>query len=84
MSDSQLFLIYSAGRGALARRGDFFYPVRLIQKLPNDAGWRVRWWRENVYISDRPEPVSIVKGNDLVDSLWLDRETRRKTRVCIH
>ncbi len=42
----------------------------------------MRWWQGNVYISDRPEAVSIVQVKDLVDSLWLDRETRRKTRVC--
>lgn len=76
--------IYSAGRGALARCGDYFYPVRLIQKREDSTGWTVHWWRENVYVAKVPAPerVSCVEEKDLVDSLWMDRDNRRKIRVC--
>ena len=30
---------------ALARVGDFWYPVRLIQYKEKEKSWLVRWWR---------------------------------------
>ncbi|PPQ76027.1 hypothetical protein CVT24_006700 [Panaeolus cyanescens] len=71
-----------AGRGALARVGSYFYPVRLIQKVQD--GWYVRWWRGNEYPVGirRPESdVSLVPNTDLLDSLWRDRYQRRQTQL---
>ncbi|KAF8962433.1 hypothetical protein BDZ97DRAFT_1759284 [Flammula alnicola] len=72
-----------SGRGALARVGEFWYPVRLIQKV-ND-GWRVQWWRENKFVMDdgpqKPGAFSIVNSTDIVDSLWNDRPGRRAIRL---
>ncbi|EDR02673.1 uncharacterized protein LACBIDRAFT_332179 [Laccaria bicolor S238N-H82] len=71
-----------AGRGALARRELFWYPVRLIQAVQH--GWRVHWWRENQYL-DKDEPAaggfSVVNTKDIVDSLWNDRLARRVIRL---
>ncbi|KAF9030656.1 hypothetical protein BJ165DRAFT_1358700 [Panaeolus papilionaceus] len=71
-----------AGRGALARFGTYFYPVRLVQKL--DSGWIVRWWRGNEYSPDvlhQAVEISFVLLTDLHDALWRDRFTRRKIRL---
>ncbi|KAF8956646.1 hypothetical protein BDZ97DRAFT_1925337 [Flammula alnicola] len=72
-----------SGRGALARVGEFWYPVRLIQKV-ND-GWRVQWWRENKFIMDdgpqTPGAFSVVNSTEIVDSLWNDRPGRRAIRL---
>ncbi|KIJ89409.1 hypothetical protein K443DRAFT_126787, partial [Laccaria amethystina LaAM-08-1] len=71
-----------AGRGALARREQFWYPVRLIQAV--EHGWRVHWWRENQFL-DKDEPAagrfSVVNTKDIVDSLWNDRLARRAIRL---
>lgn len=58
--------------------------MRLIQKRDDGTGWTVHWWRENVYVSETPalERVSRVQEKDLFDSLWMDRDNRRKIRVC--
>jgi len=80
-----------AGRGALAHKGEFWYPVRLIQYQAADKSWLVRWWRGCSFepdSSDRktiaPGSVSAVPELDIVDSLWGDRVGRRKTRVSAH
>ena len=67
----------------LSQHGVYAYPVRLIQKR-EDGTWTVRWWRENIYAPETPAPeqVSCVQEKDLVDSLWMDRDKRRKIRVC--
>jgi hypothetical protein len=70
------------GRGALVRRGEFWYPARVIQR-EGLKYWRVRWWRECQFAEDGIEPGSLasVSIDDIVDSLWLKRAERRKIRV---
>ncbi|KAF9039799.1 hypothetical protein BJ165DRAFT_1351680 [Panaeolus papilionaceus] len=70
------------GRGALARHGEYFYPVRLIQKV-SMTRWTVRWWRGNCFVaaSVQAGEVSVVNEEDLIDSLWLDRARRREVRL---
>jgi len=80
-----------AGRGALARNGEFWYPIRLIQYLEADKSWLVRWWRGCSFEPDSSGMVTIAPGStstvpelDIVDSLWGDRVGRRKIRVSTH
>ncbi|KAF9547111.1 hypothetical protein CPC08DRAFT_648853 [Agrocybe pediades] len=73
-----------AGRGALARLGEFWYPVRLIKQ--EGSAWRVQYWRENHYkdwrlLASTPRRICLVDIEDLVDSLWNDRAGRRKIRL---
>lgn len=78
-----------SGRGALARLGQFWYPVRVIQCLgdPDSAGelqWRVRWWRGCEFINGvdtAPDSITVVRQADIIDSLWKLRNERRKIRV---
>ncbi|KAF8075742.1 hypothetical protein FPV67DRAFT_1648897 [Lyophyllum atratum] len=72
-----------SGRGALARHGDYWYPVRLIQLEKDSKSWRVRWWRENIFELEGivPDSFTVVRLEDLVDSLWLDHNERRKIRL---
>ena len=74
-------IFFSAGRGALARHGDFWYPVRLIQRVDED--WWVQWWRETYFTSTSVVAggVSLVESTDIVDSLWLNCASRRTIRV---
>ncbi|KAG5636902.1 hypothetical protein H0H81_006464 [Sphagnurus paluster] len=65
------------GRGALSQHGDFWYPVRLIQKVEGD--WRVQWWRGahftlTIVVAGG---ISLVEPADIVDSVWLDCKNRR-------
>lgn len=73
------------GTGALARHGNFWYPVRLIHKEEDGNHWRVKWWRGCNFKIPGIEPGSVttVPSVDLVDSLWQDQVARRKTRVRI-
>jgi hypothetical protein len=77
------YLLFRVGRGALARVGEFWYPVRLIQWVK--TGWRVQWWRENKFMSnegpEKPGLFSVVDSANIVDSLWNDRSNRRTIRV---
>ncbi|EDR15479.1 uncharacterized protein LACBIDRAFT_321327 [Laccaria bicolor S238N-H82] len=77
-----LNLFIRAGRGALARHEQFWYPVHLIQAVQH--GWRVHWWRENQFL-DKDEPAaggfSVVNTKDIVDSLWNDRLARRAIQL---
>ncbi|CAA7270203.1 unnamed protein product [Cyclocybe aegerita] len=69
----------TSGCGALARNGDFWYPVRLIQK----AKWKVRWWRSCLFMDDKiqPDSTTLVEQGDIVDELWDDRAARRQIRL---
>ncbi|KAF9548012.1 hypothetical protein CPC08DRAFT_591108, partial [Agrocybe pediades] len=69
------------GRGALARSGSFWYPVRLIH-CEGDS-WRVRWWRgcESSGTHIVPDSVTSVQLEDIVDSLWTDYKARREIRL---
>ena len=66
------------------RRGDFWYPVRVVQRESSDR-WRVRWWRGCKFI---PGQEGVEAGElftaelpEIVDSLWLLQTERRKIRV---
>ena len=73
----------SPGRGALARYGDFWYPVRLIQYLKPSKKWRIRWWRECCFDKEEIESGSmmLIDERDVVDSLWGIAKARRQVRV---
>ncbi|KAJ7658638.1 hypothetical protein DFH06DRAFT_1407053, partial [Mycena polygramma] len=67
-----------AGKGALARYGTYWYPVRLIHK---HAGvWEVKWWRGNQY-SQPDSPSNQVAEGDLVDELWANAGARRAIQL---
>jgi len=72
-----------SGCGALARQGDYWYPVRLIQPNETQTKWSVRWWKHCEFVANGVEPGSItsVPTIDIVDALWMDRTGRRKIRV---
>ncbi|KAJ7698840.1 hypothetical protein B0H16DRAFT_1349348, partial [Mycena metata] len=72
------FFIFSPGKGALARHGTYWYPVRLISQEPD--GWWVRWWRGN-HFELQPPPSNKVPQIDLRDELWADASARRKIRL---
>lgn len=68
----------SAGKGALARYGKYWYPVRLIFK--DGDGWEVKWWRGNDY-NERIAPANKVSNEDLCDELWANSYARRQIQV---
>lgn len=70
------------GRGALARNGEYWYPVRVIH-LEKDGQWRVRWWRACNFSTPGiiPDTITTVSEDDVVDSLWNDKTGRRKIKV---
>jgi len=70
------------GRGALARHGEFWYPVCVIHH-EGCQQWRVCWFRtcEFAVPGIIPGTVTTVAECDIVDSLWNDRTARRKIRV---
>ncbi|KAG1721806.1 hypothetical protein EDB19DRAFT_1646166 [Suillus lakei] len=71
-----------AGKGALARHGKFWYPVRLIRFHGEMDAWQVRWWRGCRFPPDRPVDLqSLVPTTDLLDELWQDRTRRRAIRL---
>ncbi|TFY51691.1 hypothetical protein EVJ58_g10434 [Rhodofomes roseus] len=73
-----------AGKGALARYGKFWYPVRLLQFQDKPVrSWRVAWWRHCLFPDHigRPSSDAPVREMDLVDELWNDRTARRSIRL---
>lgn len=73
-----------SGKGALARSGKYWYPVRLItsaffgdEPMPR---WRVQWWRSCEF-DVVPDKDRWLPQGELTDELWCDRECQRKTRV---
>ena len=70
----------SAGKGALAHHGDFWYPVRLLQPITENS-WQVSWWRGNEYGNTAPDFGALVNVANLVDELWADIQGRRQIRV---
>ena len=83
MSKQPLNVRLRRGRGALARHGIFWYPVRFLLR-EQDGRYRVRWWRGCEFASPGivPDTITTVNQGDIVDSLWNDRTERRKIRVC--
>jgi hypothetical protein len=87
MSKKPLKVRLRRGRGALARHGDFWYPVRVIHieinQFRKTTQWKVRWWRGNQFASPgiTPDTTTMVPEGDIVDSLWGDRTGRRSIRV---
>ncbi|KAJ6514135.1 hypothetical protein DFH09DRAFT_1099690 [Mycena vulgaris] len=71
----------SPGKGALARRGAYWYPVRLIFK--ESDGWIVKWWRGNEYEQDQSPPPLKVAEPDLRDELWANASARRLIRTLL-
>jgi len=82
--------ISRAGRGGLARNGEFWYPVRLMQHHEKEQTWSVRWWK-GCDFGVSPTSTTIIPGSitqtqevDIVDSLWGERTARRAIRVRSH
>ena len=69
-----IYCICRAGRGALVRYGDFWYPVHLIQYLKPNKQWQIQWWRECNCDMVGIEYASsmLIDERDVVDSLWGD------------
>ncbi|KAG0691978.1 hypothetical protein DFH29DRAFT_1074083 [Suillus ampliporus] len=73
-----------AGKGALARHGKYWYPVRLVRFHGEKDVWQVRWWRGCTFPLDGPvDPEALLPTADLVDELWQDRAGRRAVRHLI-
>ncbi|KAJ6601491.1 hypothetical protein B0H10DRAFT_1824052 [Mycena sp. CBHHK59/15] len=70
------------GKGALARWGDYWYPVRLIQKK-DQSSWVVKWWRLSHFPSSGPSPElwTTIEEKDLQDELWADVAARRQIKL---
>ncbi|KAJ7366156.1 hypothetical protein DFH08DRAFT_678760 [Mycena albidolilacea] len=77
-SMSLVFILSSAGKGSLARHGNYWYPVRLVMKAK--SGWTVAWWCGNEYDDPSPPPT-LVLDSDLRDELWADTQKRRQIRL---
>ena len=81
-----IYFCYSPGKGALARYGEFHYPVRLIQIEKNSkrhhTQWKVVWWRECHFPQSMPPLGTLVSQDDIVDELWKDVKGRRAVQVC--
>jgi hypothetical protein len=81
-----IYFCYSPGKGALARYGEFHYPVRLIQiekkSKRHHTQWKVVWWRECHFPQSMPPPGTLVSQDDIVDELWKDVKGRRAVQVC--
>ncbi|KAJ7436921.1 hypothetical protein FB451DRAFT_1061373, partial [Mycena latifolia] len=78
VSSSSLHASADAGKGALARHGMYWYPVRLILKEPD--GWTVKWWRHNHFHQQTPPPDKVPEP-DLRDELWANAPARRRIRL---
>lgn len=76
---------YRPGKGALAKHGDFWYPVKLIEYLKGGQQWRIRWWRGCKFQEPGYDPGSIsdIPADIVVDSLWRNCRERRSIRVHI-
>lgn len=74
------------GKGALARSGKYWYPVRLIhledKGAENEPCWRVEWWR-GCQFEVTPNERDHVLQSEIVDELWCDREQRRLIQVSL-
>lgn len=68
-----------AGKGALVKHGQFWYPVRLLQRI--GPFWLVRWWRHCNFAISPPTTDSKVPEGEILDELWQDQAGRRKIRV---
>ncbi|KAJ7086352.1 hypothetical protein B0H15DRAFT_782057 [Mycena belliarum] len=66
------------GKGALARHGTYWYPVRLIFKETD--GWVVKWWRGNKF-NQEAVPPNKVSETDIRDELWANAFARRQIRL---
>ncbi|KAJ7283955.1 hypothetical protein C8J57DRAFT_749943 [Mycena rebaudengoi] len=71
------------GRGALARHGKYWYPVRLLARSSFSAGWRVQWWHGCEFSKSSLPPTAdaLVSESCLVDALWKNQGERRKIRL---
>jgi hypothetical protein len=72
---------------ALARHGNFWYPVRLINRviIEEEPYWHVKWWPLSTFANSIPtgaQWISLLSQDNIVDELWNRREERRLIRVC--
>jgi hypothetical protein len=70
------------GKGALARHGKYWYPVRIksCRRVGGRALFTVKWWR-HCFFKHNTQPPGEVGEEDLVDALYGDRKRRRMIRV---
>ncbi|KAG1853086.1 hypothetical protein F4604DRAFT_1660333 [Suillus subluteus] len=70
------------GKGALARHGKYWYPVRIKsrQQVGGKALFTVKWWRHCSFKPDTQPPVEVGE-EDLVDALYGDCKRRRMIRL---
>ncbi|KAG1811699.1 hypothetical protein EV424DRAFT_1515456 [Suillus variegatus] len=77
------FTMYRPGKGALARHGKYWYPVR-IKSCRQLGGkitlYTVKWWRHCSFKLDTQPPLEVGEG-DLVDALYGDHKRRRMIRL---
>ncbi|KAH6889065.1 hypothetical protein BKA70DRAFT_1541345 [Coprinopsis sp. MPI-PUGE-AT-0042] len=71
------------GKGALAKYGKYWYPVRLLDivRLGPEVFYQVRWWRYCHFVDNLPPDQDLISIDDLVDELWLDQAGRRSIRL---
>ncbi|KAJ3560656.1 hypothetical protein NP233_g10695 [Leucocoprinus birnbaumii] len=62
------------GQGVLAKSSDYFYPARLIMRMPGSHKWLVKWWRGNIYQMGHEllTAFSEVETQNLRTSMWKD------------
>ncbi|KAF9468215.1 hypothetical protein BDZ94DRAFT_1184677 [Collybia nuda] len=74
------------GKGALAKRGKYWYPVHLISKESDVVAprWRVQWWRGCQFRNlggIPPGDREIIEEKYIVDELWNEHRERRQVRL---
>ncbi|KAJ7699257.1 hypothetical protein B0H17DRAFT_1129327 [Mycena rosella] len=71
------------GKGVLVKNGKYWYPARLIRRIPKSKSYAVKWWRECRFHHSATwsEELSIVPEADIVDDLWGNLAERRKIRL---
>jgi hypothetical protein len=75
------------GRGALTRLGEYWYPVRLLQKIQSTSNgaflWDVQLW-PHCHLKEpwKDRIPTTVHADMLIDELQGDKEARRLIRVC--
>ncbi|KAG2335356.1 hypothetical protein BDR05DRAFT_1036091, partial [Suillus weaverae] len=70
------------GKGALARHGKYWYPVRIksCRRSGGRALFTVKWWRHCSFKPNAQPPGEVAK-EDLVDALYGDHKHRRMIRL---
>ncbi|KAH6912506.1 hypothetical protein BKA70DRAFT_1183636 [Coprinopsis sp. MPI-PUGE-AT-0042] len=73
----------TVGKGALAKHGKYWYPVRVLDIVQLGPGifYQVRWWRYCHFVDNLPPQQDLISIDELVDELWLDKAGRRLIRL---